>query len=151
MTLEDIKDDGLLKPVLEDDALIFCLDELLLPSNGAAQPPTVVGLESEPAAALRERVAALEDELARVAAQFEKYRLAVQETLDQRWGPDTPQSSQPRQGSRSGALAGAAGNSSYYFEGYAGNGNVVPSARLSKLFLTRCRNTRDYAEGYGPH
>lgn len=68
---EDFAAEEFLKMVLENDAVVFELDEIL-----EAQ-----GEESE--AEKRARVA--EEDLETVKTQFESYRLAVQETLEKKW------------------------------------------------------------------
>lgn len=114
----DIEDDKYLKPVLEDDALIFTLDDLDLdgpaPSSVAAAP-SAVDESSEQSLAQANRK--LQDELAAITSQFADYRLLVEDTLEKRWGDDSPrpnssvsQSSRPRDASQ------------YYWESYATNG-----------------------------
>ncbi|KAK7755064.1 Ribosomal protein arginine N-methyltransferase rmt3 [Diatrype stigma] len=101
ITLADIDHDQYLKPVLDDDAVILGLFDLpeVVPStttttttatsdaagssaggaNGASDNTPLVN-------DLLARNAELREELARAAAQFDSYRAAVQQTLDQRWG-----------------------------------------------------------------
>merc|ERR1712000_710414 len=77
---EDLSSDELLKPVLENDALLFTLDEVL---EGADAEPS----ESADASAqgLLARNKALEEELETLRNQYEQYRLTVEQTLDKRW------------------------------------------------------------------
>ena len=96
ITAADIADDKYLKPVLDDDAVIlglFDLPEVVVAGNPAAATTTATGAagageDKANVDGLLQRNAELRDELARVAAQFENYRTAVQRTLDQRWGVD---------------------------------------------------------------
>lgn len=108
ISFSDIEDDRYLLPVLENDALIFCLDEILeeQPNNPAAVLESPDG--SSKAMHIRNRE--LEAELESVRSQFNNYRLAVQQTLDQRWGDDTEQVKPKNRGT------------DYYFESYAANG-----------------------------
>ncbi|CAM1509247.1 Fc.00g029860.m01.CDS01 [Cosmosporella sp. VM-42] len=106
---KDFEDERFLQPVLENDALIFSLDDILeaeQPSLVDSKPKDTVGENSS--ARHRE----LEEELETVRTQFANYRLAVQETLDRRWGDDAePTSTTPKKDS-----------SESYFESYAAIG-----------------------------
>lgn len=82
--LRDIEDDRYLKPVLDDDALIMCLDDLPEPSAPAGEAKQS---EVSPEDLIR-RNTELQGELEALAKQFNNYRLAVQQTLDTRWGED---------------------------------------------------------------
>ncbi|KAF2726023.1 S-adenosyl-L-methionine-dependent methyltransferase [Polychaeton citri CBS 116435] len=90
-------DEGLLQPVVQDDALLFCLDELddlELTSTEANNAGEGESIGKAPVTSLGERTDAtrvkeLETELANITAQFERYRAQVAETLDARWNaPD---------------------------------------------------------------
>ena len=95
ITAADIADDRYLKPVLDDDAVIlglFDLPEVVAADSPAAAGATAgtggIGEGKADVEGLLRGNAELRDELARVTAQFENYRAAVQRTLDQRWGVD---------------------------------------------------------------
>ncbi|KAI2615168.1 S-adenosyl-L-methionine-dependent methyltransferase [Hypoxylon sp. NC1633] len=121
----DIDQEQYLKPVLDDDAVIlglFDLPELTSAGSKAAQDG------SDNAALvddLLKRNNELQEELARAKAQFESYRLAVQQTLDERWG-DVDQgqaeaSSSAAKGGKSKEIAEKKeDDSKYYWESYAG-------------------------------
>ncbi|KAF4977523.1 hypothetical protein FZEAL_5957 [Fusarium zealandicum] len=98
---KDLDDEKYLQPVLENDALIFSLDDVLetISGDGAEGPK-----DSDAVARNRE----LEEELEKVRGQFASYRLTVEQTLDRRWGDDT----EP-------APAEKKDESAYYFESYA--------------------------------
>ncbi|KAF5019662.1 hypothetical protein F66182_8324 [Fusarium sp. NRRL 66182] len=101
ITAKDLEDDKYLRPVLENDALIFSLDEVLETiTNDQAK-----GSSDENLAA---RNRELEEELERVQNQFANYRLTVQQTLDKRWGDDTETAATEKKD-----------DSAYYFESYA--------------------------------
>ena len=123
ITLDDIQDDSYLRPVLDDDALILCLDDLPDVADEAAaksQEGTPLG---DPALveSLRKQNAELQAELDKLAGHFSSYRLAVQQTLDQRWGEDdeTAESSNKKS---TGSSEKPKDDSSSYFESYAHNG-----------------------------
>jgi protein arginine N-methyltransferase 3 len=128
ISLKDLEDDAYLKPVLDDDALIMCLDDLPEPSAPTA------GAEQSPASAddLIKRNSELQSELEALAKQFNNYRLAVQQTLDTRWGEDDVESSTKAASTPSkpqeAADAGKSGNdySESYFASYARNGIHAP-------------------------
>lgn len=66
------EDDAYLKPVLEDDALLYSLDDLVEEEGEDAAP----GGEAE------RRVIELQEDLERLQSQFSEYRLAVQKSLE---------------------------------------------------------------------
>lgn len=119
ISVDDFADEKYLKPVLENDALLFTLDEILeeqeYHETGAAQA-------SGDALAIKNKE--LEAELEALHSQFANYRLAVEQTLDKRWGDE----------SEPGPLAGSEkkDNSNYYFESYAEHGKMT--RRHHKLY-----------------
>jgi protein arginine N-methyltransferase 3 len=138
---EDLAGDDLLLPVIKDDALIILLDDVL--EDGHLPSPT-----SEPTAlALMERKNQLENDLARVTEQFANYRLAVEETLDRRWGDDALTTLPNKEADRPSSPA----EDFQYWESYAGNGEARPDLESHVLQLTRSRYPRDHAEGRSAH
>ncbi|KAK0706655.1 S-adenosyl-L-methionine-dependent methyltransferase [Lasiosphaeria miniovina] len=122
ITAADLDDDGYLKPVLDDDALILCLDDLPEPAGtaAAADAPHGDGVDG-----LLQKNAELQAQLEQLAKQFSSYRLAVQQTLDQRWedAPAGTESKGKEAAKPAGEDAGvvAKDESEYYFESYAHN------------------------------
>jgi len=109
ISLKDIEDEEYLKPVLENDALLFTLDEVLEADQEAGEDDSA--LVDASAKELLARNKALEAELEALRDQYSNYRLAVEETLDRRWGDDAapgPSNAAPKKS-----------NSDYYFESYA--------------------------------
>lgn len=127
ITAEMLADDKLLKPVLEDDALIFSLDELPAPAATDGE-----GLKVDE---LRRENAQLQAEMEQLAKQFSNYRLTVEQTLDKRWGVDeeAEKAESAKAAAEKAAAAGEkkdgkedkADESTYYFESYAYNGESV--------------------------
>ncbi|KAI3552733.1 methyltransferase domain-containing protein [Colletotrichum lupini] len=114
ISVDDIADERYMKPVIEDDALIMALTELDLDDETSGQ------LQQAPQGGAS-REAQLEEELAQLQSQFAKYRNAVEQTLDQRWGEDTPvptQGEKPRDPDDKGVRKD---ESQYYWESYASN------------------------------
>lgn len=66
------EDDAYLKPVMEDDALLYSLDDITEDQNEDAAP----GSDSE------RRVLELQEDLERLQTQFSEYRLAVQKSME---------------------------------------------------------------------
>ena len=133
ITAEHLADDKLLIPVLDDDALIFCLDELPASTStqtqekGKAAEKQAAGNGEAPVDELLQKNAQLQAELEQLAKQFTNYRLAVEQTLDKRWGVD-------EEGEKNAASKSAApaepekkqkDESTYYFESYAHNGRHI--------------------------
>ncbi|CAJ2511026.1 Uu.00g066510.m01.CDS01 [Anthostomella pinea] len=128
----DLDHEQYLKPVLDDDAVIiglFDLPELTPPDaqvgGGGGENEALVN-------DLLKRNSELQEELARVSAQYENYRATVSQTLDERWGDVA----EPAESSKAGGAPekekakgmGGEGNgevkkeddSKSYWESYAG-------------------------------
>jgi protein arginine N-methyltransferase 3 len=112
ISAEDFVDEKYLKPVLENDALLFSLDEILEEQEGLDSGAAQVSGE-----ALAAKNKELEDELEALRSQFANYRLAVEQTLDKRWGDE----SEPGPS----RAAEKKDNSNYYFESYAEHGEFT--------------------------
>jgi type I protein arginine methyltransferase len=163
ISAEDIQDDRFLKPVLDDDALILCLDDLPEVSSAAATQAQGLpqgGADAGLVDSLLQKNADLQAELDQLAKQFNNYRLAVQQTLDQRWGDDDegPGPADKAGASSSGSAGGNTGKESkdgyeYYFESYAHNGGYSRRHALAPETALICENrhSRDYAQGCCPH
>lgn len=112
----DISGDQYLKPVLDDDAVIIGLFDL-----PEVAPEAAAAGSSNPED-LAKRNAELAEQLARVTAQFENYRVTVQQTLDERWGDaDQAEAEAKRAGKLKAANEEPEDPSRYYWESYAGN------------------------------
>lgn len=68
----NFEDDAYLKPVLEDDALLYSLDDLTEEQ----------GDESAPSAETNRQVNELQEKLEQLQTQFSEYRQAVQKSMD---------------------------------------------------------------------
>jgi len=66
-----------MQPALEDDALLFSLDDVLDSEDAAGQ--------DLPIGSSGDKTAELEAQLARLREQFAEYKLTVEKTLDDRW------------------------------------------------------------------
>ncbi|TLD28934.1 hypothetical protein PspLS_03119 [Pyricularia sp. CBS 133598] len=133
ITKEDLEDDKYLKPVLDDDAFIICLDDLPESSPAATGKAAATAAPAGDAEDLRTKNSELQAELDKLARQFADYRLAVQQTLDQRWGEDDAPAAAAAAGGASssggaavaksadGAVEKPKDDSKYYWESYAHN------------------------------
>jgi protein arginine N-methyltransferase 3 len=114
-------DEKFLKPVLEDDALLFSLDDLpeitehVQSSNDQPKGQEVASASGS----LVARVSELEEELRRIQLQFDNYRATVSDTLDDRWN-DKVTSGQPK--SESEPKEEKRDDDSHYFTSYSYNG-----------------------------
>lgn len=128
ITEADIEDDKYLMPVLPDDALIMCLDDLpsSLDTAGSKGKAAEGASTGEAAGDAASKNAALQAQLDELNKQFANYRLAVEQTLDKRWHADDDDSS-----SRSSASEKKEkkDESAYYWESYAHNGMLPTCPR----------------------
>ncbi|KAJ5093073.1 hypothetical protein N7456_008934 [Penicillium angulare] len=105
-------DDVYMKPVLEDDALLYSLDDITEEQGEEAAP----GSEAE------RRVQELQEDLERLQTQFSEYRLAVQQSMeDQLTKEDDKLDASAPSGSSNGATK-AQEIDEDYFASYAYNG-----------------------------
>jgi type I protein arginine methyltransferase len=123
ITEAHIQDEKFLRPVLPDDALIMCLDDL--PSCSDAAEGQGQGKAPEDAVAPGDAAgknAALQAQLDELNKQFANYRLAVEQTLDKRWHADDDDSSSR---SSAGSRTEKKDESAYYWESYAHHGMLL--------------------------
>ena len=126
------EDDKYLKPVLEDDALLIGLDDVIGETSG--DRPTTNGHEDGAVTngkvdGTLSRIAELEGELQRLQSQFLEYRETVKRTLDDRWSEkEDTQLSHSNGVDSSAPVEEASGTStkrdddSHYFTSYSYNG-----------------------------
>lgn len=122
------EDDQYLLPVLEDDALLFNLDEAI------QSPETAIGnaVHEELQDQVPERdntlkrVAELEGELQRLQQQFKSYREVVDETLESRWTNEPVDVEISKHKAHKVESAHEpSNNESGYFTSYSYNGQVL--------------------------
>jgi type I protein arginine methyltransferase len=118
ISLMDFEAEEFLKPVLEDDALLFNLGDL--PEISLEQKSANSEyVEGDGSAKLLTRVVELEEELRKTQSQFSEYRSTVIQTLDQRWkdastGTDANIPKEAQEEKRD--------DDSHYFSSYSYNG-----------------------------
>jgi hypothetical protein len=124
INLEDIQDDRFLKPVLDDDALILYLDDLPEPKQAEGETaPGQAGVPEGDVDSLLQKNSELQAELDLLTKQFSSYRLAVQQTLDQRWGNEGEDDGAGGDDEKRAAGQGTkTDHTDYYFESYSHNG-----------------------------
>lgn len=125
----DIADDRYLKPVLDDDALILCLDDLPRSSEDASprrfdNSDHAIQDSAPDSSSLLIENSQLREKLELLSKQFQSYREAVQETLDQRWGEDEAEGTHAQQTDKI-QVKKQRDDSDYYFESYAHNGTLM--------------------------
>ena len=114
ISLSDFNDENYLKPILENDAVLFSLDDLL--ESAGDSSPAVNADQTGTKESLQRHNKGLEEELESIRQAFASYRLAVEQTLDRRWGSDQdPVPTPSKKSDPSGS----------YFESYANNGVFV--------------------------
>jgi protein arginine N-methyltransferase 3 len=112
---EAFEDEKFLKPVLEDDALLFSLDDLPEVTTGTGEGNEVATDSGH----LVARVSELEEELRRIQSQFDDYRVTVTQTLDERW---KDKSTNGLSGSATTEKEEKRDDDSHYFSSYSYNG-----------------------------
>lgn len=127
VTKKDFEDEKYLKPVFQDDSLLFSLDEL---------PHEPISKSNDVPDQLLARVVELEEELQKSQSQFADYRETVKRTLDERWSEGTLNSS---------AMAdrGKRDDDSHYFSSYSYNGKIflaliMYSSNSCQTFMKSC-------------
>lgn len=118
ISLSDFESEEYLKPVMEDDALLFNLDDL--PEIMSEQMTANVDSEGIDRIKLLTRIAELEEELRKTQSQFSHYRSTVMKTLDDRW-KDQPLGADPNTSNGEGK-GEKSDDDSYYFSSYSYNG-----------------------------
>lgn len=143
------QDDHYLLPVLEDDALLFSLDEVICSPEALIQD--IDSIERQGHAldddSTPKRVRELHDELLHVQQQFKAYRAAVDETLETRWNNEDAAARSSQDHVHKIKKADRAKNDeSDYFTSYSYNGQ--PFREVWRMELTVTRNPRDNVKGY---
>ena len=133
------EDDQYLLPILEDDAVLFNLDEVIQSPETATEEAAHDGLQDqalEGDIALK-RVAELEGELQRLHQEFKCYRKVVDETLESRWTNEQPNVEISKYDVRKVESADERSKSeSGYFTSYSYNGQVLRYADWRRADLT---------------
>jgi protein arginine N-methyltransferase 3 len=119
------QDDKYLQPVIEDDALLFSLDELdnlELESHSTSKAPSANVPARIADGDSVSRIKELEEQLATVKTQFTEYRTFVQQTIDKRWQENDTSLPDLQTSQKEAASEGEAG----YFDSYSYNGTFIP-------------------------
>ena len=143
------EDSRFLLPALEDDALLFNLDEITeVPENPELNDSQHDVDAQKPNDSTSYSVAELQDELQRLQKQFAAYRNAVDETLEKRWNSEEKDSEPLNTHSeKENAANMLAYDESQYFTSYSYNGR--PFLKSLKHLLIICRYSRDNVKGHG--
>jgi len=139
------QDDQYLLPVLEDDALLYSLEDIAESEDPNGQPPGQPMSDASPEVKAESRIVELEEQLKELQQQFKNYKKTVDKTLQNRW--DSSDSSEgPSRLMPVGERHSAPDEDKHYFHSYSYNGEEVPVRRFLALLLTCTRDTRDYAQ-----
>jgi protein arginine N-methyltransferase 3 len=136
------EDDAYLKPVLEDDALLYSLDDLAEEQD----EPSAPGTEAE------RQVLELQENLERLQTQFSEYRLAVQQSMDDQLSKEDEKLAASTPKPSSHAIDRHQEAEDGYFVSYAYNGmKVILILSTIRLLISCQSNPRIYVERYYPH
>ena len=130
------EDDRYLQPVLENDALLYSMEDVVEDVSGREMHPddeNFTPLTAENIGAER-RIVELRGELQHLQAQFDDYRQTVSNTLDVRWDSDETSSGPSLQDTNN--KDPAKDDDSHYFTSYSYNGQYFLENRGTKI-LTR--------------
>lgn len=120
------EDDKYLQPVLEDDALLYSLDDILENFAEDKAPAMKLGYGYQPATYTPDpfdRVIQLEKELQRLQLQFTEYRETVSLTLENRWNSTEYASGSVNGATKSNGTAPVPqDDDTHYFSSYSTNG-----------------------------
>ena len=131
-----------LQPVLEDDALLFCLDDLLEDGEGSGDNTQTIPIDPSQDKAPENsaaKVQELEHHLARVQSEFAEYRKEVEATLEKRWEENEPITTK----SADSKLEAAADKDKDYFDSYSYNGKL--QKYLCSGYADISRHSRNHA------
>jgi type I protein arginine methyltransferase len=114
-----------LKPFLEQDALLYSLDDIIGPMDQVG-PAATNGIRGELSGVedmAVTRIAELEQELHRLQSQFLAYRETVDQTLENRWNSKESDFENPRNAlSQNGVRTAPRDDDTHYFSSYSSNG-----------------------------
>lgn len=149
---EAFNDEAYLKPVLEDDAVLYSIDELDLDGEQDGSAP------DRGSTAAEQQVLELQEELERLRNQFSEYRLAVQQSMEEQLSKEDEKlgSASVAKSSSSKLASRLEEMDADYFTSYAYNGKSTPTSdqaflsfsderlRLSdsRVYVERCRSHR---------
>ena len=118
----EFQDDRYLIPVLEDDALLYSLEDVLSPDNLSGQASeqlnSIGTTEKEPV----NRVLELEEQLRQLQQQFEDYRQTVDKALESRWNSNDGSGEEAAQQLK--RIGDAEHEDTGYFQSYSYNGEA---------------------------
>lgn len=122
---EAFQEERYLKPFLEQDALLYSLDDVIGPLDQVA-PAAINGTPGESSwkeDMARNQIAELQEELHRLQKQFSAYRETVDQTLENRWNNEETGMADARNGlAQSGIKPAPRDDDTHYFSSYSFNG-----------------------------
>lgn len=121
------EDDAYLKPVLEDDALLYSLDDI--EDEHSATAGTT---EAE------RRVIELQEDLERLQSQFTEYRMAVQKSMEEHLSMDDEKLRSSPSGPSGKKMSKVEEADADYFVSYSYNGQFSTGSRAGYAFCANC-------------
>jgi protein arginine N-methyltransferase 3 len=121
------EDDAYLKPVLEDDALLYSLDDI--EDEHSATAGTT---EAE------RRVIELQEDLERLQSQFTEYRMAVQKSMEEQLSMDDEKLRSSPSGPSGKKMSKVEEADADYFVSYSYNGQFSTGSRAGYAFCANC-------------
>lgn len=122
------QDDQYLLPVLEDDALLYSLEDIAESEGPNGRAPGQPMSDASPEVKALSRIVELEEQLGKLQQQFKDYKETVDKTLESRWDSsdtcDGPSRSRPVEERHS-----APDEDKDYFHSYSYNGEEVPKRK----------------------
>lgn len=139
---EKFDNDVYLKPVLEDDALLYSLGDIAEEDG----PETSGGSDAE------RRVVELQEDLERLQTQFSEYRLAVQRSMEEQLSQEDSKLTASSTGPSAKAVNKVEEAESDYFSSYSYNGIYISALVSGMYWLTKlCSDSRVHAQRFHSH
>ena len=126
------EDDKYMRPVLEDDVLLYSLDDISEERPPDSTEGEGVAAESKPAGSAEIRIRELQEELERIRGQFAEYQMVVKRSLDNQLSTLGEELSHPSSTTGSSKFREAEAG---YFTSYSYNGMFIMSCDPQDLIF----------------
>jgi len=122
------QDDQYLLPVLEDDALLYSLEDIAESEGPIGRSPGQPVSDASPEVKALSRIVELEEQLKELQLEFKNYRETVDQTLEHRWD-SSDSSDEPSRSKPVGDRHFAPDEDKDYFRSYSYNGEELPKRK----------------------
>lgn len=137
-TKQLFENERFLRPTLEDDALLYSLEDLKdnqassQDRNSSRDPP----VQADKTPDLLARVTELEAELRLHQQQFVDYKKAVDEVLEGRWNSsEAPKHLESATSTTNGTMAARQDDDAHYFQSYSNIGRLCQQVTLTSMLI----------------